>query len=233
MEKLNFKSTTNIRRKPVWSDISGRFSRDRDCLAAFLTLETAEILSGVKPSNLINLANRSKQCGRNFYALWKEHGIGLIGESCLEVRELADRGDSLLLLLYRKDLLENLLCRSNVINMLRMAGYREELDIESVVSELRTRLADGGFPHEIGIFLGYPLKDVAGFLGWGRLPCSGCGPWRMYGNPSESLRLAKTFSLCRRRMARRLLSSGMPYDCLRPDDRKYGHSGGKTNFRAA
>jgi hypothetical protein len=45
-------------RTPLWGDIAGRFSNDRECLASFLALETAEILDGVKPGNLINVTNR-------------------------------------------------------------------------------------------------------------------------------------------------------------------------------
>jgi hypothetical protein len=52
--------------KPVWTELAAGFPEDRDCLAAFIALEAAEVLDGVKPSNLINvpvkLAEAYRQC---------------------------------------------------------------------------------------------------------------------------------------------------------------------------
>ena len=47
------------------------------------------------------------------------------------------------------------------------------------------------FPHEIGFFLGYPTKDVLGFMGMNNLPLVGSGPWKMYGKLEESLSTLK------------------------------------------
>ena len=51
---------------------------------------------------------------------------------------------------------------------------------------------------------GYPLKDVAAFMGWVSLPFSCQRLWRIYGDPRRSLQLAQRFTHCRNRMARRL-----------------------------
>lgn len=208
-------TTTIKQRKPVWNDIAARFPQDRDCLAAFIALKTAEVLDGVKPSSLVNLANNCHPCGRNFYALWKEHGCGLIGESHLEALELIDRGDSLLLLFFDRDSLERLLSKPAIKTLLRKAGYTERIDVQSVLNELQMRLSTSKFPHEIGILLGYPLKDVAGFMGLGRLPFSCQGPWKIYGDPRESLLLAETHRQCRCLMSRQLISGCNPHECLR------------------
>jgi hypothetical protein len=79
---------------------------------------------------------------------------------------------------------------------------------------LASRFAGRAFPHEIGVFLGYPLKDVAAFMGWVRIPFACQGPWKIYGDPRESLRLAETFRCCRRSMAQRLTCCASPLDCL-------------------
>lgn len=206
--------TSKVPEMPLWNDIAGRCATERECLSAFLALEAAAVLQDVKPSTLVNLANRRHPCGRNLYELWKRYGSDLLRESNLEARELVDRGDSLLLLLYSRSGLERLLARRSVGILLRREGYTGGLDLESVLHELRTRLLSGGFPHEIGIFLGYPLKDVAGFMGWGTLPFSCQGPWKIYGDPRESLKLAETHRQCRCRMAGRLVSGCGPYECL-------------------
>ena len=43
-------------------------------------------------------------------------------------------------------------------------------------------------------------------------PCQ--GPWKIYGDPAPSLRLAEEFLQCRCRMARRLTICTNPFDCL-------------------
>lgn len=99
-----------------WQELSGRYTEDRDCLASFLALELAEVLQGAKPANLVCLTNKRRSCGRNLYLLWKEHGSALLEESGLKVRALADRGSSLLLLLYSDDALKTLLAQKRPRN---------------------------------------------------------------------------------------------------------------------
>lgn len=50
--------------RPMWQELSRRFPHDRDCLASYLALETAEVLEGVKPANLVNVVNKRRSCGR-------------------------------------------------------------------------------------------------------------------------------------------------------------------------
>lgn len=205
-------------KRPAWHDLAGRFADERECLAAFLALESAEVLDGGKPANLINIANRRRHCGRNFYRIWRRHGDSLLRQSGLAVRELADRGDSLLLLLYRPQTLAALLARPNVVGFLRKAGYTDPANPQTSLTELHSRISAAGFPHEIGVFLGYPLKDVAGFMGWASLPFSCQGPWKIYGDPTGSLDLAEAFRQSRCRMARRLSCCATPVDCLQVAD---------------
>jgi len=201
--------------RPHWHQLAGRFGDDSECLACFLALETAELLAGEKPANLINVVNRTQVCGKNLYRLWKRHGETLLRDSGLVGRELIDRGDSVLLFIFRPEVLTALLSRKDVAAVLRRARYREPLDLDRVLAELESRVLSGeAFPHEIGVFLGYPLKDVVSFMGWAPLPFACQGPWKIYGNPDSSLKLAGTFHHCRRRMARRLGSCETPFDCL-------------------
>jgi hypothetical protein len=202
-------------KKPGWQELSGRYPKDRDCLASFLVLELAEVLQGAKPANLVCLANKRRTCGRNLYLLWKEHGDALLSESGLKVWVLADRGSSLLLLLYCPQALGLLLEQKSVRVILGKAGYREPERLESTLGELEKRVAGEGFPHEIGVFLGYPLKDVVGFLGWARLPFTCQGPWKIFGDPRESLKLAETHRRCRCSMSEQLASMDNPREFLR------------------
>ncbi|RQW86800.1 MAG: DUF3793 family protein [Geobacter sp.] len=201
-------------RKPVWHDLSAHFTDESECLAAFIAFETAEVLDGVKPSTLINLPDRPRKCGRNLYRIWKEHGEDVIKESSLEAAVLVERNGSLLLLLYDRAALSRLLTNRGTLTILRRAGYPAMNDIAVLLSEFASRFASGGVPHEIGLILGYPLKDVAGFMGLSRREFSCQGPWKIYGDPGESLMLAEAHRQSRCRMAGRLVSGSRPYECL-------------------
>ena len=217
-----FHDSSKVRR-PVWHEISARFSNPSECLASFLALEAAEVLEGAKPANLISVGNRKRPCGRNLYDLWRSLGGTVLAGSGLVAKELSDRGDSVMLLLYSPSSMQTLLERPNVSAVLKRAGYTNHGSMDKVLDELASRAAGGGFPHEIGVFLGYPLKDVAAFMGWVRIPFVSQGPWKIYGDPGESLRLAETFRCCRKRMAERLACCASPFECL-------GRGAGKTRM---
>lgn len=203
--------------QPHWHTVARRFPEARDCLTSFLAYETAEILAGAKPANLINLIDRPHHCGRNFYRLWQECGKEILTRSGLVGRVLVNRGDSLLLLVYEPQLLAALLAKPAVTAMLQRAGYAQAAETAAVLSELQERCRQGeGFPHEIGIFLGYPLKDVAAFLGWVALPFTVQGPWKIYGQAEKSLDLAATHQRCRCQMVQRLARCTTPVECLQP-----------------
>ena len=57
--------------------------------------------------------------------------------------------------------------------------------------------ASEDFPHEIGIFLDYPLGDVIGFIqnGGQNYKCSGC--WKVYCNECEALKMFQKYHKCR------------------------------------
>jgi len=200
---------------PHWKTLATRFTKGQDCLAAFLAYEGAEILAGSKPANLVNLTNRLHPCGRNLYSLWQLHGEALLARSGLAARVLIDRGSSLLLMLYAPSLLDERLVQPATKAMLRRARYEVEVDTVSLLDQLQQRCRTSkDFPHEIGIFIGYPLKDVAAFLGWVDLPFTVQGPWKIYGRAEKSLQLAEEHRRCRAHMLCRLCDSCSPIDCL-------------------
>jgi hypothetical protein len=54
---------------------------------------------------------------------------------------------------------------------------------------LKSRFSDpGGFPHEVGIFLGYPLEDVISFSAGKSSPYTCHGYWKVYFRPEKAER---------------------------------------------
>lgn len=197
-----------------WSDIAGRFPEEMECIAAFIALETAEVLAGAKPATLLNIPNKRRECGQNLHTLWKRYGHEILADSPLVSYVLADNDASVSLLFYRPEEFEHHLARRDVRALLLRAGYPASASPSEILLQLATRLKGGRFPHEIGLILGYPAKDVAAFMGWINLPFACQGPWKMYGNPSESLRLVERFRCCRARMAEHLNIAASALSCL-------------------
>lgn len=205
-------SITNCR--PTWSQIAPRFTNEQDCLAAFIALEAAEVIAGVKPSALISIPNRPLSCGRNLFTLWHKYAVTILGHTDVSAYHLKDQADAILVLFYRTEPFKTYLQRRDISTLLGKAGYSGPFTPDHAISQLAARFTSAEFPHEIGLFLGYPIKDVMAFMGWITLPFACQGPWKMYGNPQQSLSLAERFHECRRHMARLLGSSANVNDCF-------------------
>ena len=122
----------------------------------------------------------------------------------ITLRVMRRGGKRMLLLVYRRRCLERRLACPAVRGMLREAGYPEEGGVEALLDVLSTRLSGGAFPHEIGLFLGYPPEDVEGFC-----RCKGqnyklCGRWKVYGDQEAARRYFQRCDRCRDRLCSRL-----------------------------
>ena len=50
---------------------------------------------------------------------------------------------------------------------------------------------------EIGLFLGYPVEDVLGFIENAGQNCKCCGCWKVYCNECEAVRTFARYKKCR------------------------------------
>ncbi len=107
-------------------------------------------------------------------------------------RALRRREGQSLVLFYNPELLANVLNDSSTKAYLASFWYPLSNDLPSWLDFLCRRFEQPGFPHEIGLFLGYPLKDVQGFMQPGVKPTY-CGAWKIYGDLEPSLSRMKLF----------------------------------------
>jgi hypothetical protein len=165
-------------------------------------LECSEVLAEVKPANLISIVNRKRPCGRNLYQIWKSENTEVRARlNSIEFLELNSSENSILLLCYSKTGLERHLSHSGIRTLLDKTGYNREASLEEMLESLKVRIKNSEqFPHEIGLFIGYPPKDVAAFMGLINLPLTCQAPWKIYGNPLESLNLVEQYRCCRQKM---------------------------------
>lgn len=103
-----------------------------------------------------------------------------------------------LLYLYRPDRLRKDLEDAAAWKLLQGKGYPCGQP-EHCLACLRQRLKDEEtFPHEIGLFLGYPPEDVQGFIEnkAGCCKCAGC--WKVYGDVKRAQKTFHQFRNCTR-----------------------------------
>ena len=134
-------------------------------------------------------------------------------------RQLEDRGVMMTILkvangkaliyIYRSRDLEEALKCDGVRRLLEACGY-SSFDVNGALRTLRVRLRDtDAFPHEIGVFLGYPLEDVLGFIENSGRNCLSCGCWKVYSNECAALQAFARFEKCKA-VYQRLFASGCP-----------------------
>lgn len=169
-----------------WTALTERFPDEEQCLASFIAWQAAEVISNVKPANLINILDRELSCGRNIHALWERHKRSVFTAGEIRAVELKRKDDRILVLIYHPDSLSSVLQKHVVKKTLRNLGYHYD-SLDEALAHLKCRMQGDDFPHEIGFFLGYSIKDVFGFMGLCDLPLVGNGPWKMYGKLEASL----------------------------------------------
>lgn len=136
-----------------------------------------------------------------------------LGEKGVSMRILRLRGNKALVYVYRPMDLEQALQDVSVRHFLATCGYTR-FGAEDAVRALIRRMKDtDAFPHEIGVFLGYPLQDVLGFIENGGHNCLACGCWKVYSDPGCAMRLFARYEKCRT-VYRRLFASGCPLSKL-------------------
>ena len=155
-----------------------------------VVLQCAPLLTGIKLSNLLNV--RTDQ---------KEEVFRLFAGTAVSCRVLYEFDGRMSLLLYREDRMRAHLERSDVRRMLDGFGYAG-MGIKETLLLLSIRYQehmDGlrAFPHEIGLLLGYPPVDVAGFMENNGERFLYSGYWKVYGNLTETLKVFEQYDRAR------------------------------------
>ena len=169
----------------------------------FLIEHCSPTLAGLKTGNLFpvriepgqDICNEVREVNR----LLRQKGIRVVILKRVEGKAL--------LYLYRPDFLERDLGCPEARRILEEKGYCCGSAGNCIVQLIRHMKEDAEFPHEVGLFLGYPPGDVRCFMKDSRLgvKCTGC--WKAYGNEEEAKKTFARFRKCTD-VYRRELSKG-------------------------
>lgn len=160
----------------------------------YLVEHCAPTLASMKTANLFSCRCGAGQELEENVKYWDE----ILKRKGISVRLLRKSGGRALVYVYRRALLERDLRRPGVFRLLQRYGYTSR-ETGYALDRLSSRLDGGsGFPHEIGLFLGYPLADVTGFIENRAGGCKYTGCWKVYGNVRGAMRAFARFDRCRR-----------------------------------
>ena len=130
----------------------------------------------------------------------------------LRILPLRWREGRALLYLYRPKLLARDLQNPQAQKLLGECAYPCG-SANACIAKLIQRLKEcDTFPHEVGLFLGYPPADVEGFMRHSEA-CKLCGLWKVYSDVASA---EKQFDRCRRctEIYMRRFSEGTPLERL-------------------
>ena len=114
----------------------------------------------------------------------------------LRLVPLRFRNGNVLLYLYRPKRLQDDLSTSAAEEILKGKGYPAG-DCEQCVADIAKRMReDAEFPHEIGLFLGYPPEDVRAFMEHPYTGFKCVGSWKVYSNEEQAKRTFQKFDNC-------------------------------------
>ena len=168
-----------------------------------LVRHAAPCLAGIKPANLVAFSTLDAQWCTAYNALLNTQDI-YFAPLCVYKNKMQ-------VLIYRKDLLYKY-CRDSAVKyVLQLLGYETDKGIEAIIAVLKRKmeslaLRQGGcckdiFPHEIGLFLGYPVEDVLLYIKTGGRGCLFCGYWKVYTNPKQAQQIFRQYTECKERFA--------------------------------
>lgn len=165
---------------------------DREYLFSIIAYGAAPTVYGRKPSSLMTFTKNA----RNLYGLWSRFKNEVCKELELEFVELKDTQDSVRVLFYRRELLDECINRKECREFLKEMGYREGLGVKDCLEQLKNRF-EYICPHEIGIFLGIPVEDVLGFIAYKGENSIICKYWKVYHNPKRAKALFGSYDSAR------------------------------------
>ncbi|SHK02315.1 DUF3793 family protein [Paramaledivibacter caminithermalis] len=167
------------------------------------------VLMGSKPAELLSFPKQDK------YLLKKIQNIEKHMAKCKRItyKSFEFKNNSVKILFYNPKTLDQNLKEYRNMRFLKSVGYPEKYDLEIYVQFIVDKMKDGVIPHEIGVFLGYPLKDIIGFIGHPSLKLTKINGWRVYGDPKLSDRRFNEFLEAKNKI-KKLLESNKPEEVL-------------------
>lgn len=174
-------------------EMSGNFHRRSKAFQMELAKHCAPTILGLKPASLMMTRRSGEEC-ESLLKVHTETFAGLrLNYRISDVKACQRRA----LFVYNEVFLGLTLKKGKVKAVLSEFGYNPDENMEELLRQLFARLEKQGvFPHEIGLFLGYPPSDVLMFA---KNPHTGCllsGYFKVYSEAEKAKVIFKSYAGC-------------------------------------
>ena len=144
----------------------------------YLIRNCAPTLAGIKTGSIFTCPFETREAFLDFIRKINKRLCGK-GLRLLPLRFSAQKA---LVYLYRPAKLKRDLSHTAARKLLHQYGYDTACCEKCVMHLIRKLRSQEEFPHEIGLFLGYPPEDVHGFIENNACCCKCTGCWKVYGD---------------------------------------------------
>lgn len=111
--------------------------------------------------------------------------------------------------IYNTNVLKRLFENEKIRLFLNNYGYTDD----NIIEHLLERFHEEKCPHEIGIFLGYPLNDVLAFINK-KSKCPLIGYWKAYSNIENTKEKFYHYDCCRRLLKTKINNGELIFDTI-------------------
>jgi len=179
-----------------------------DYLLYKICFHCAPTLKKKKPASLMCFKNSKSAQMRE---LWHKHKNEIARILGCDFYELKVCHQGINVLFYQREFLNRVLTCPKTMSYIKQHGYSEGLTLEKKLSVLKDHYREG-CPHEIGIFLGYPLSDVVAFNSPNKDKSIGCGYWRVYSDLEKAQKTFNLYDECRAYFVQAFAEGNRPFD---------------------
>lgn len=120
--------------------------------------------------------------------------------SSIRYKYVYSYNESIKVIFYNKHSMTRLLNDQRVQHFLSSHDYDVNSTAEMYMDHLANNLRDNLIPSEFGVFFGYPVKDVMGFIGHPSLEHVKTTAWKVYGNPEPSDLILEQFNAAEKKV---------------------------------
>ena len=152
----------------------------------------APTLAGLKTGSLFSC---SFTCQQELLNVLRQMNHRLLPKG-VRVLPLRLSDNRALIYVYRPKKLSSDIADTVAEQILLRHGYDTAVCEKCIVRLIQRIRSQENFPHEIGLFLGYPPEDVCGFIENKACNCKCVGCWKVYGDEEAAKRKFAQYKKC-------------------------------------
>lgn len=175
-----------------WRDSLDSLPANEACFEKYLFTASSKVLLGEKPCELLLLREDPSFGGTLDSLLERGKKLTCSWGLLLYILGIITLGARIVI--YNRERVNRVLKKSKNTALFVRSGYSRYSTAEDFFAEIGRRWEQTGeIPHEIGVALGYPVKDVVGFLGLAPLKYVGNYGWKVFGTEEPSVELRNKY----------------------------------------